>query len=768
MGNRILVVDDDKNIGQILHASLSTKGFEVYVTKNGEDALRQFDEIKPDLVLLDVLLPKMNGWDVCKTIKMRSDGAITPVLLMSAVYKTPKMQQDAKVKYLADAFVEKPFQLSRLIEVIIGMIGEPPPPPEPVESEEGEAETDMDEGQEPKPAPKAKEPIALEGDISSVSFPELLHDLYVMGKSGRLMMKSDDKVKEIEVMDGYPVSVNTSLPGEYLGNFLVRMRIITEEQAVESVKLMQSGSRLQGTILMEMGLLTPQQLVNYLKMQVREKLFEIFSWREGSYKFAEDADVKGDIQNVDMSVANIINEGVRLFYDYDRLVPLTKHFGQRFLHLGGNRRYRFQEIHMTPDESKLVDFIDGTKSFEEIVSKSVLPLERTLQVLYTLIVSGMVEPISESSDDPQTALSYGQDVVREAQELAKAVQAEKKSKEAKKKTGPPDVIILDGPEPPKSDKKTPDVIILDGPEPEGTPAPAAQAPKAPKKEVKPAPAPAESAIDTDGEDAKTRRRVLEVYKRLTTDNLFEILGVSETPTEQEVRLAYHKLAKEFHPDRFFGRASTEVKGKVEEIFRAVNEAYDRLNTQEKIINYKEELAGIEPQKEDSTRVKGVKDIISAEQRYQAGLSFLKEKRFTRAAHALREALEIAPNEAEYLAYYAWALYNIPYEKDADEEELKLRPNESMGDLQFEARESLNRALQINPRCEKAYLFLGAIYKRQGLSEFAEKQYEKALICNPNSVEALRELRLIKLKEQQANQKKVGFFEKLFKKKAPKA
>jgi CheY-like chemotaxis protein/curved DNA-binding protein CbpA len=746
MGNRILVVDDDLNIGQILHASLAAKGFEVYVTRNGEDALKQFDALKPNLVLLDVLLPKMNGWDVCKTIKARPDGEITPVMLMSAVYKTPKMQHDAKVKYRADAFVEKPFQLSRLIEDIVGMIGEPPPPDKSVQKE-------TVEGEVAEAPPPAKEPIALDGDLSSVSFPELLHDLYVMGKSGRLMMKSQDKVKEVEIMGGYPVCVNTSLPGEYLGNFLVRMRIISEEQAVESVKLMQSSNRLQGTILMEMGLLTPQQLVNYLKMQVREKLFEIFSWRDGTYKFTQDESVKGDIQNVDMSVANIISEGVRLFYDYDRLVPLTKHFGQRFLHLGGNRRYRFQELQMSQAESHLVDFIDGTKSFEETVSKSSLPLERTLQVLYTMIVSGMVEPIAESTDDPQTALSYGKDIVHEARELAKATQEEKKTEKTgerkAKKESPPNVIILDGPEPsepaaPVINKKEP---VAESPKPEETP-------------------PEQPEIGGDGEDAKARRRVLEIYKRLTTDNLFELLAVTENPTEQEVRLAYHKLAKEFHPDRFFGRASTEVKGKVEEIFRAVNEAYDRLNTQEKIINFKEELAGIEPEKKESSRIRGVKDIISAEQKYQAGLEFLKEKRFTRAARALGEALEIAPNEAEYLAYYAWSLYNIPYEKDADEEELQLRPNESMADLQFEARESLSRALEINPRCEKAYLFLGAIYKRQGLSEFAEKQYEKALICNPNSVEALRELRLIKLKEQQASQKKTSFFERLFKKKTP--
>ncbi|MCZ7583559.1 MAG: DnaJ domain-containing protein [Deltaproteobacteria bacterium] len=262
---------------------------------------------------------------------------------------------------------------------------------------------------------------------------------------------------------------------------------------------------------------------------------------------------------------------------------------------------------------------------------------------------------------------------------------------------------------------------------------------------------------------KLRKRVLHAYEKLSSDDLFDLLGVSDNPTEHDVRIAYHRLAKDFHPDRFFGRASAEVKAKVEEIFRAINEAYDRLNTQEKIIAYKKKRAGEKPEDETpDERIQGVKRVILAEQRYQQGLQFIKDKRFTRAAHAFKEALDVVPNEPEYISYYGWALYNIPFEKDADEEELALRPKESMADIQFEARESINRAISVNPKTEKAYVFLGRIYKQQGMIEFAEKQYEKALICNPNSIEALRELRLIKLQEQQTQQKKKSFFDKLLK------
>ncbi|MCZ7583561.1 MAG: response regulator [Deltaproteobacteria bacterium] len=319
MGHRILVVDDDRNIGQILHASFSAKGYEVYISRNGEDALEQLEELRPDLVLLDVLLPKMNGWDVCRQIKSRENGTPPPVILMSAVYKTPKMQLEAKQKYGADEFVEKPFQLSSLMDMTVRLIGEPDAVAEAAPS------APADDAAAPAEEPAGGEAVVdderveLEGTLDDVPFPELLHTLYVMGRPGRLEMTSDGKEKTISVMDGYPVSVRTNIDDELFGNYLVRQHVITAEQCAEAVKKMEASGRLLGTVLIEMDLLSPQQVVNYLRMQVRDKLFEIFSWPSGTYRFIEDRSVTGDLQNVEMSVANIINEGVRRHYPYGRV-----------------------------------------------------------------------------------------------------------------------------------------------------------------------------------------------------------------------------------------------------------------------------------------------------------------------------------------------------------------------------------------------------------------------------------------------------------------
>jgi CheY-like chemotaxis protein/curved DNA-binding protein CbpA len=723
MGNRILVVDDDRNIGQILHASFSAKGYEVYIARNGEDALAEFEKNKPDLVVLDVLLPKMNGWEVCKQIKNTPEGSRTPVILMSAIYKTPKMQMEAKQKYNSDDFIEKPFQLSRMVDMVVKFIGEPK-----VDDAAAEVEIAVEADAAPAAPAAPAVPISLEGEFQSISFPELLHDLYVMGKSGQLSVSSEGKRKDISVMDGYPVSVATNLEDEFFGNYLVRQHLITAPQRDEAVSRMLSSGRLLGTVLIEMEVLNPQQVVNFLRMQVRDKLFEIFSWASGTYRFNEDPHVTGDIQNVEMSVANIINEGVRRHYPYARIDEVVKDYRPKYLHQGSDRRYRFQDLDLTPSESKLMAAINGTKTFEEVLAESTVPVERTLQILYTLIVSGMVEPSITPRAAPQSSFITPDETAPAAEQAEETVIDIDVEEEAEEETAP------------KARPKSP---------PE-----------------KPAPADKKSAETppADGEeDTDIRARVLSFYERLSEANLFTLLGVGDNPTEHEVRIAYHKLAKEFHPDRFFGKASGEIKTKVEEIFQVISQAYDLLNTQQKIIAYKNQLAGdVAPDEEQSARIMGVKKIILAEQRFQAGLQFLKEKRFTRAAHALREALEIAQNEPEYIAYYGWALYNIPNEKDPDEEELALRPKESMGDMQFEARESLNRAIAVNPRTEKAYIFLGTIYRDQGLSEFAEKQFEKALICNPNSIDAMRELRLIKLKEIQAKTKKKSIFDKIFK------
>lgn len=761
MPKRILVVDDDRNIGQILHASFSSKGYETIVSRNGEDALERFEKDNPDLVLLDVLLPKMNGWEVCRKLKETENGRKTPVILMSAVYKNYKMQQDAVTKYGADDFLEKPFQLSKLLDKVLSILG-PETPPEgeaeiAIEEEElADEETpaaDAPEAPDDEPAVAVEEetvapgpetaPISMEGDFDTISFAELIHAVYVLRKSGYLLVRHGEIEKEIAIKEGYPVSVRTTLEDEYFGNFLVRKRKITEEQRDESVARMKKSRRLQGTILIEMGALSPHENAKFLRLQMREKLFEIFGWRDGIYKFTEDPFVQGDITTLDMSTANVINEGVRQHYDLDRLLPLIDSWRYKYIHPGSNMQYRFQDIELTRREEEIWTMVDGTKTLQEILTSIDLDTERAYQIVYILIVCEMAEFSDASANlsaEMDDSLEADVDVDADfemAEDEAAPVEEEPVAEEASEEESP-------------AEKPT------EGEELEEKPA--GKKPRANKAATAKATAPSK-------EEEEQRQRVLRVYNRVLGGNHFQILGVSDNPTEHETRVAYHKMAKEFHPDRFFGRASEEVRGQVEEIFRLATEAYENLNSQEKIAAYIRKLEGEEEAPKTDSRIEGVKKIIIAEQHFQNGKQYLKEKRFARAAHEFKSAMEISPNEADYVAHYGWALYNIPKEADITAEDAKLFADQSAGDQQFNGREALNRAITINPRSERAYLFMGAIYKMQGLKDFAEKQYEKALICNPSCIEALRELRLIKLQEQKATQKTTlvdkmkGFFKK---------
>jgi len=106
---RILAIEDESDILEILRSFLTTQGYEVTATSSGTEGLRQFTEVEPDLVLLDVILPGKNGWEVLKEIRTQSD---TPVIMLTALGRI-----DDKVKGLsqgADDYIKKPFDLEEM------------------------------------------------------------------------------------------------------------------------------------------------------------------------------------------------------------------------------------------------------------------------------------------------------------------------------------------------------------------------------------------------------------------------------------------------------------------------------------------------------------------------------------------------------------------------------------------------------------------------------------------------------------------------------
>lgn len=113
---KILVVDDEKDIVRLLESRLTMNGFEVYTAFDGVEALKKVKEIKPDLIILDIMLPKIDGFQVCRIIKYDIDYKNIPIILLTA--KASQEDQDKGKEVGADLFIVKPFESGSLISEI--------------------------------------------------------------------------------------------------------------------------------------------------------------------------------------------------------------------------------------------------------------------------------------------------------------------------------------------------------------------------------------------------------------------------------------------------------------------------------------------------------------------------------------------------------------------------------------------------------------------------------------------------------------------------
>ncbi|MGY6529711.1 MAG: response regulator transcription factor [Cyanobacterium sp.] len=113
---KILLVEDSKSTREIISNLLTKQGLSVESVANGEDALKAMKTNIPDLVILDIILPKMNGYEVCRSIKSGEKTQNVPVILCSS--KKEEFDRYWGMKQGADAYISKPFQASELMKMI--------------------------------------------------------------------------------------------------------------------------------------------------------------------------------------------------------------------------------------------------------------------------------------------------------------------------------------------------------------------------------------------------------------------------------------------------------------------------------------------------------------------------------------------------------------------------------------------------------------------------------------------------------------------------
>lgn len=114
MTNRILIVDDDEQIREMLSVALEAEGNQVYTASDGQEGIRQVYDIRPDLVITDLNMPRMNGYEFCKTARLMTD---VPIIMMSG--SEEQLEKRLVISLLGNKvedYLAKPIDLETLLE----------------------------------------------------------------------------------------------------------------------------------------------------------------------------------------------------------------------------------------------------------------------------------------------------------------------------------------------------------------------------------------------------------------------------------------------------------------------------------------------------------------------------------------------------------------------------------------------------------------------------------------------------------------------------
>ncbi|MFO0597702.1 MAG: response regulator [Myxococcaceae bacterium] len=754
----MLIVDDDRSVQRVLADALNKAGFVVTVERDGEWAVKTFEKKTFDLVILDLLLPALSGYEVAKKIRALPRGKKVPIIMISGVYKNPVHQREAVEKHGAFVLLEKPLDLKTLVGTVKDALGDrypkaaapkkaPEPPPPPVEEDEKTGEFMADDAQreevevveqQTKKAASQSSAMTARGDFAQKSFAEVLAEIYRWRSTGALLVRREKVKKIVYFREGTPETVKSNLLVECLGRVLVREKMISEAECEESLKRMKATKRMQGTVLIDMGCISPHNLQHMLVVQMQDKLYDCFRWDEGEYQFNPRVALPPEPLSIGMTCAQLIFEGVKRTYDEKRLFTHFSGLDHQFVHPPDEPLYAMQDAGLGPEEQELLQLADGHKTLATLRALGILQPFETDRFFYAMKCAQMVA-FKTTQAEGKPRLSFA--------DIAAA------QKPSKPPPLPPPLPSMPPPLPPPlpASKKPPPPpaepsldlpwndaklaqpmakLDVPPPPPPESPPPPAPVPKKggdPRVVAKsvgsllPELSEVVSLPRVSGQESVQREKLAAKYAAMRKLDYFEILGVKQSAQREDIKRAYFSLAKEYHPDRHFGSASAETRAIAQQIYDLISTAHDTLTNSDERTRYIEELlSGDKKRAEDAD----VGKILAAEGKFQRGEDLMRNRQYGDAHRLFQEAISLYDQEGEFHAWSGWALFQAEPGRAED------------------ALRTIERAITLNPKLDKSYLFLGYIYKATGRPDRAERQFEKAIQCNPDCTEALRELRLL--------------------------
>lgn len=377
----VLVVEDNQDVREIITEFLSAYGFTIISTIDGKEGLDLFNTKNPDFVLADVLLPRINGFQLCQTIKTGSRPV--PVILMSALYKSSNLQQEGKEKYGADDYLIKPLDLMDLAHRICRLLGiERPKPLDELPPKLVMTETD---GQ-----PEVGSAVADEGELESTPIEQVVGWLFQRKSTGRLAIDAYGVVRTVYLKEGVPIFVQSTIREEGFAHLLLNDGKLNVEQLADAELKARTTKTMLGKVLVENDAISKADLAQYLIEEVDTRLLHTLQLPAGKYTFTEDNSFLDKIRRPELEIFDQVYQAVCLYTSDERL-------RERFAPRANRKVVKNEEllayagrIKWEQEHLDAFIFIDGERTVAQLIDEAGQTPEVIRQLLYTLEVFGIV------------------------------------------------------------------------------------------------------------------------------------------------------------------------------------------------------------------------------------------------------------------------------------------------------------------------------------------------------------------------------------------
>jgi tetratricopeptide (TPR) repeat protein len=577
----------------------------------------------------------------------------------------------------------------------------------------------------------------MQGALWEGVLPGVLRSLYVGRRTGVLSFTRENERCGVRFRLGNILSADTTVRENRLGETLVRQGRLTPVDLKRAMGFaLRDGKRL-GAALMDLGLLDPPGLEEAVTIQAHQVLKHVFSWSDGSYEFFEEAPdraLDGDV-TLRLSTGELILQAARSVRDPD-VVRYNLGDIDRILSLSADPLLRYQRISLSPVDGYVLSRVDGTLSAREVMQITPLPPEDVQRSLFGLLSTGVLEylpgpskakpPVQAPPPQVEARVPPQGQSVGEPQLDEPAVQEPAVQEPAEEG---PAVAEAWGTTLPPSEELAP-TLVWPALSDFGALPQAAPSEQLPATQVWPTldellatagmAAPSDSAPTQRLAPVDTRRlEVLEAHDGLALRTHFQVLGVRRDATEAQVREAYFRMAKRFHPDVHHDAALSDLRDKLEEIFTRLGEAYEVLCSPRIRASYERELARREGAQAGATvSADQAQETEAAAAAIERGSESLAQERYWEAIRLFESAI---PRAEGALKQQARILLARAYAKNPG----WVKQGEEL--LLWVLREEANNL--------DALLQLGRIYKGLGLRSRALSTLRRVLELAPANEEA---------------------------------